>query len=180
VDINDIVEGMGVPNMRLVEDWFLQSLETRPDFFDTRYILAPHHLDAEVVRIAVSFISFDCKPYVCGIQFLSGDDRSGGGSGNHFSAGRIYPNTAQEALLAPGERLIGLEVATMLTGVVGLRFFTQKPGVGGQAEYTFGSWNTSTTRVCIGKLVPRQGAQISGFKCILDVSHTVPCPSLDD
>lgn len=180
VDINDIVEGMRVPNVRLLEDWFLHSLETHLDSFDTRYILAPHYLSANAVRIAVSFISFDCKPYVCGIQFLSGDGKSGGGSSNHFSAGRIYPNTAQEALLVPGERLVGLEVATMLTGVVGLRFLTIKPGVSGQAEHTFGSWDTSTTRVCIGKLVPRQGAQISGFKCVLDVSHKVPCLSLDD
>lgn len=123
--------------------------------------------EAKTIQISVSFITFDCAEYVSGMRVF---DRSGTGSITELSrAGLIMPYSEESIIITPNDQLIGIQVASSFTGIVGVSFLLQD-GDGPTIQRAAGAVNNPAEGVGITTLRPRVRHKLSGLLIGFDVS----------
>lgn len=123
--------------------------------------------EAKTIQISVSFITYDCAEYVSGMRVF---DRSGTNSITELSrAGVIMPYSEESIIIPPNVQLIGVQVASSISGIVGLSFLLQD-GDGPAIQRTAGPVNNPPEGVGVATLRPRVGHKLSGLLIGLDVS----------
>ncbi|RSL87389.1 hypothetical protein CEP52_015543 [Fusarium oligoseptatum] len=128
------------------------------------------------ITISVSFITFDCTEYVSGIRVLevSGADRT-----TELSrAGLIMPFSEQSIILPPKTWLAGIQVASSISGIVGIGFLLGA-GVIQHVQRTAGIINNPPDGVGIATLKPSPGYRVAGFLIGLDACKFVSLQLLE-
>ena len=121
---------------------------------------------AEHVKIGVSLLPFDGEEYVCGLRV--GPPREFASTGTTSQVGIIRSSTERELWLSYGDHVDSIDVATTISGIVGLRFHVQRAG-GSRVDFTAGSLDQSTTKVGVASLIPPGDGAVDGVIIGLDV-----------
>ncbi|EEU40663.1 uncharacterized protein NECHADRAFT_76034 [Fusarium vanettenii 77-13-4] len=132
--------------------------------------------EAKTIQISVSFITFDCAEYVSGMRVF---DRSVTGSITELSrAGLIMPYSEESIVITPNDQLIGIQVASSFTGIVGVSFLLQD-GDGPTIQRAAGTVNNPAEGVGITTLRPRVGHKLSGLLIGFDACKFVSLKLLE-
>lgn len=138
--------------------------------FEKFGLLFPSMSRAEHVKIGVSLLPFDGEEYVCGLRV--GAPRDFASAGTTSQVGIIRSSTEREFWLSYGDHVGSIDVATTISGIVGLRFHVQK-ATGSRVDFTAGSFDQSTTKIGIASLIAPGDGAVDGVIVGLDVSHSM-------
>ncbi|KAI8689596.1 F-box domain-containing protein [Fusarium sp. Ph1] len=132
--------------------------------------------EAKTIQISVSFITFDCAEYFSGMRVF---DRSGTDSITELSrAGVIMPYSEESIIIPPNVQLIGVQVASSISGIVGLSFLLQD-GDGPTIQRTAGTVINPAEGVGVAALRPRVGHKLPGLLIGLDACKFVSLKLLE-
>ncbi|UPK96170.1 hypothetical protein LCI18_007105 [Fusarium solani-melongenae] len=132
--------------------------------------------EAKTIQISVSSITFDCAEYVSGMRvfYSSGTDSIT----ELCRAGLIMPYSEGSIIIPPNVQLIGVQVASSISGIVGLGFLLQD-GDGPTIQRTTGTINSPPEGVGVAALRPRVGHKLSGLLIGLDACKFVSLQLLE-
>ncbi|RSM07201.1 hypothetical protein CDV31_008754, partial [Fusarium ambrosium] len=132
--------------------------------------------EAKMIQVSVSFITFDCAKYVSGIRVL---ERCGANATMELCrAGLIMPYSEESIIITPKMRLTGIQVASSISGIVGLGFLLQDEGRPAILR-TAGIIENPPDGVGIATLGPRAGHELSGLLIGLDACKFVSLQLLE-
>ncbi|KAF4626103.1 hypothetical protein G7Y89_g12060 [Cudoniella acicularis] len=107
--------------------------------------------------LGISLISFSGRTYLSGLRIFNSNETLTEIS----SLGLVVRNAEILHYFEPGDQLLELEIATTSTGIVGLKFITNK--YSRQVSTWHGDIGCGMPEVCFSRLVPEYKKQICGF-----------------
>ncbi|KAF4979218.1 hypothetical protein FZEAL_4527 [Fusarium zealandicum] len=133
-------------------------------------------LEEETLVISVSFITFNCIAYFCGMRISQ--CKRVEPAAELSRAGLIVPCSEVQIQVTPQDQLMGIQVASSVSGVVGLGFRVQS-AAGVEYIKTAGMIDKLSDSVGIANLKPGNGRRISGLKLGLDACKVVSVQLLE-
>jgi hypothetical protein len=127
--------------------------------------LNPLASDGSTLFLRISFITFNCSRYVCGLRALRQDE-----AGRMVESARVGLSIASSEVtwqISSEDRVNGIQVATTVTGVIGLACIVGE----GREEHTLvaGAVHNLPRGAGMATLRPRLGRQIEGVAIGFDV-----------
>jgi hypothetical protein len=138
--------------------------------FKTQALVFPDDVALRPAEISVSFMTFNARTYISGIRIQKATDSLAQGEGEVISkAGIIVPSTEQHIWLGVEDEVIGLRVASLANGIVGLKFLINMRGRSLQAWRDVGNFDTTgSPQIGIAELKKKRGAKLSGLSMMFD------------